>query len=73
MRAVDLHTHSTASDGSFSPTELIDYAHEKGLASIAVTDHDTVAGLDEAMAAGAKYDDLEVIPGIELMKVRMST
>lgn len=69
MRAVDLHTHSTASDGSFSPTELIDYAHEKGLASIAVTDHDTVAGLDEAMAAGAKYDDLEVIPGIEFSTV----
>lgn len=69
MRAVDLHTHSTASDGSYTPTELIDYAHEKGLASIAVTDHDTVAGLDEAIAAGSKYDDLEVIPGIEFSTV----
>lgn len=69
MRTVDLHTHSTASDGSYTPTELIDYAHEKGLASIAVTDHDTVAGLDEAIAAGSKYDDLEVIPGIEFSTV----
>ena len=65
MRRADLHTHSTASDGTFSPTQLIEYAHEKGLAAIALTDHDTVAGLDEAMEAGSRYDDLEVIPGIE--------
>ena len=65
MRAVDLHTHSTASDGTYSPTELIDYAHEKNLAAIALTDHDTTKGLEEAIKAGEKYDDLEVIPGIE--------
>ncbi|SES31627.1 hypothetical protein SAMN04487884_12929 [Butyrivibrio fibrisolvens] len=65
MRPVDLHTHSTASDGTYTPTQLIDYAHEKGLAAIALTDHDTTKGLAEAMEAGRRYDDLEVIPGIE--------
>ncbi len=65
MRPVDLHTHSTASDGTYTPAQLIDYAHEKGLAAIALTDHDTTNGLAEAMEQGAKYDDLEVIPGIE--------
>lgn len=66
MKAVDLHSHSTASDGSYTPSELIDYAHEKGLRSIALTDHDTVGGLDEAIThANELYPDLEVIPGIE--------
>ncbi|MCR5770710.1 MAG: PHP domain-containing protein [Butyrivibrio sp.] len=65
MRAVDLHTHSTASDGTYTPAQLIDYAHQKNLAAIALTDHDTTKGLAEAMAQGQKYDDLEVIPGIE--------
>ncbi len=46
---VDLHVHSTRSDGTFSPTELVDYAMEKGLTAFALTDHDTVDGLDEAM------------------------
>ena len=46
MRAIDLHTHSTCSDGTFSVKELIDRAHEKGLAAIALTDHDTVEGID---------------------------
>lgn len=66
MRAIDLHTHSTYSDGTFSVEELIDRAHEKGLAAIALTDHDTVDGIDEAIEyAAEKYPDLEVIPGIE--------
>ena len=67
MRAIDLHTHSTCSDGTFSVKELIDRAHEKGLAAIALTDHDTVEGIDEAVRyAAEKYPDLEVVPGIEL-------
>lgn len=67
MRAIDLHTHSTYSDGTFSVKELIDRAHEKGLAAIALTDHDTVDGVDEAIEyAASKYPDLEVIPGVEL-------
>lgn len=68
MRVVDLHTHSTASDGTISPTRLVEYAKEKGLSAIALTDHDTVAGLDEARAAGARLG-VEVIPGIELTTV----
>jgi len=67
MRAIDLHTHTTYSDGTFSVQELIDRAHEKGLAAIALTDHDTVDGVDEAIEyAALKYPDLEVIPGVEL-------
>lgn len=49
MKAIDLHVHSTCSDGTFSPGELVDYAIEKGLAAFALTDHDTVDGLDEAV------------------------
>ena len=67
MRAIDQHTHSNNSDGTFSVKELIDRAHDKGLAAIALTDHDTVDGVDEAIEyAASKYPDLEVIPGVEL-------
>ena len=45
---IDLHAHTTASDGSLSPTELVEKAHALGLAALAVTDHDTLAGLAEA-------------------------
>lgn len=64
MHAVDLHSHSTKSDGSFTPTELVNYALEKGLAALALTDHDTTDGIDEALAA-AEGKPIEVIPGIE--------
>lgn len=70
MRMVDLHVHSKCSDGTFSPEELVDYAIEKGLKAFALTDHDTVDGLD-AMIGYAKelrekgLDVPEVIPGIE--------
>lgn len=68
---VDLHVHSTRSDGTYSPTELVDYAMEKGLSAFALTDHDTVDGLTEAIeyadSLRAVYGDKvpEVIPGIE--------
>lgn len=65
MKSVDLHTHSNKSDGSLSPSELVDLALEKGLAAFALTDHDTTDGLDEAIAY-AKDKPIEVIPGIEL-------
>ena len=65
MKTVDLHAHTTASDGSLIPSELIAYAKEKGLAAIAVTDHDTVGGLDEAMDEGQRLG-IRVIPGVEL-------
>lgn len=64
MKTVDLHVHSTKSDGSFTPSELVDYAIEKGLAAFALTDHDTTEGLEEAFMA-AKGKNIEVIPGIE--------
>ena len=65
MKPVDLHTHTNCSDGSKSPCEIIDYAIEKGLSYIAITDHDTVDGLDVAMEY-AKDKPITVIPGIEL-------
>jgi len=49
MKFIDLHVHSNKSDGTYSPTQLVDYAMQKGLAAIALTDHDTVDGLDEIM------------------------
>lgn len=64
MNIVDLHVHSNKSDGSFSPTELVNYACEKGLSAFALTDHDTIAGIEEAMTA-AHGKPIEVIPGIE--------
>lgn len=63
--SVDLHTHSRFSDGSDSPTELMSLAAESGLSAIALTDHDTVQGLDEAEQAAARFG-IELIPGIEL-------
>jgi len=70
MRGIDLHTHSNCSDGTFSVKELIDYAHEKNLSAIALTDHDTVIGLDEAINYTEKtYSDIEFIPGIEFSTV----
>lgn len=65
MQAVDLHVHSTYSDGTFSPAELIENAKDIGLAAMALTDHDTTDGIDEACAA-AKGSGVELIPGIEL-------
>lgn len=50
MQQVDLHVHSTRSDGTFTPAQLVDYAMEKGLAAFALTDHDTVDGLEEAVS-----------------------
>lgn len=62
---VDLHAHTTASDGSLTPTALIDLARSSGLSAIAVTDHDTLGGLAEAESAGARAG-IEFVPGVEL-------
>ncbi len=62
---IDLHVHTNASDGTMSPTELVRYAKKKKLKAIAVTDHDTVEGVQEALDAGA-LENFEVIPGIEI-------
>ncbi|OGR27254.1 MAG: phosphoesterase [Desulfobacca sp. RBG_16_60_12] len=65
MKLIDLHVHSTASDGSYSPAEVVRQAKAGGLTAMALTDHDTVDGLPEAMAAGQTLG-LEVIPGVEI-------
>lgn len=65
VRLVDLHTHTTASDGSDSPAELVRKAFDAKLSAVAITDHDTTAGLDEAVATGAALG-IEVIRGCEL-------
>ncbi|HEU5374439.1 MAG TPA: PHP domain-containing protein [Ktedonobacteraceae bacterium] len=62
---VDLHTHSTASDGLYRPHELLRLAHEAGLRVLALTDHDTTNGIAEA-AEAARALHIEFIPGIEL-------
>ena len=79
MSPIDLHTHSTKSDGTFSPEELIRYAQAKGLSAIALTDHDTADGIEEALktaqmlreeaqsSSGSSSPAVpDVIPGVEL-------
>lgn len=62
---VDLHTHTTYSDGTLSPEDLVKHARAEGLSAIAICDHDTVAGVREGMDQG-KVQGIEVIPGVEL-------
>lgn len=64
-RVVDLHAHTTASDGQHSPSTLVEMASVAGLEVLAVTDHDTTSGIAEAMEAGMRLG-IEVVPGIEL-------
>ena len=68
-RFADLHTHSTASDGSTAPADLVDLAEQKQLAALALTDHDTLAGLSEAADRASLYPELHFIPGIEVSAV----
>jgi predicted metal-dependent phosphoesterase TrpH len=69
MNIVDLHVHSNRSDGSMTPSELVDLAIEKGLSAFALTDHDTVDGIPEALSRARYWAEqgiqIEVIPGIE--------
>src|SRR5207248_4047132 len=65
---VDLHCHSTASDGTLPPAEVVRLAHEKGLVGLSLTDHDTIAGLAEAQAEAARFN-ITFIPGIEISAV----
>ncbi|HOK39659.1 MAG TPA: PHP domain-containing protein [bacterium] len=64
MKTMDLHIHSSFSDGELSPEQIVVKAKEYGLSAIAITDHDTVDGIEEAMEAGKKYG-VEVVPAIE--------
>jgi predicted metal-dependent phosphoesterase TrpH len=62
----DFHTHSTASDGRLTPTELIDLVASQGVRYHALTDHDSTEGIAEARRAAAKYDGYTLIPGVEM-------
>ncbi len=65
QRFVDLHSHSTASDGAFAPEVVVETAAAAGLAAFALTDHDTLGGVAAAVAAGERFG-IRVIPGVEL-------
>ena len=65
MGNIDLHLHTTASDGVMTPSEIVNYAKNRGLLAIAITDHDTIEGLEEGLLEGKRIG-LEVIPGIEI-------
>jgi predicted metal-dependent phosphoesterase TrpH len=64
---LDLHNHTTCSDGTLTPAELVAAAIAAGVKALAITDHDTLAGWDEAIAAAG--EDLEIVPGVELSTV----
>lgn len=64
-RKIDLHVHSTFSDGTYTPEQIVDAAFEAGLSAIAITDHDTTDGVSVAIRA-AKKRNLEIIAGVEL-------
>ncbi len=64
QRIVDFHTHSTCSDGTLTPTELVEHAVNNGVSAFALTDHDSVDGIAEALKASENYD-IEFVPGIE--------
>ena len=65
MKKIDLHVHTSASDGTLSGADVAKLAHSQGLSAIAITDHDTASGYYEAAAAGEELG-LEVVPGIEI-------
>lgn len=65
---IELHTHTTYSDGILTPQQLVARAAENGVKALAITDHDTLHGWDEAIAAAKSYD-LEIVPGVELSTV----
>lgn len=66
MDYIDLHTHSSASDGTFTPSEVYASALEINLSAVALTDHDTVDGIEEFLAAGKDHPECEAIPGVEI-------
>ncbi len=70
MKRIDLHVHSNVSDGTFDPSYVVELAYRAGLSAIALTDHDTIAGISEALHAAKQYETakipLKIIPGVEI-------
>lgn len=66
MGKLDLHIHTTASDGTLEPEEIVEWAVRRGLSGISITDHDTVSGIERCIKHAEKYEDFVIIPGIEL-------
>ena len=66
MSGVDLHAHTTASDGTYAPAELVEEAVRRGLRVLAITDHDSTEGVGPALAAARAHPALEIVPGIEI-------
>ena len=66
MSKTDLHVHTNASDGKYSPAELVKLAARNGLGLLAITDHDTVSGIAPALEAARAFPDLKIIPGVEI-------
>jgi hypothetical protein len=65
MSRIDLHLHTTHSDGSVSPAEVLRLAHKAGVTALAITDHDIVSGIPDAISTGAELG-IEIIPGVEI-------
>jgi len=63
---VDLHSHTTASDGTLSPRELVRAAAKRGVRVLAITDHDSTEGLDEALDEATRHPPLTIVPGLEI-------
>lgn len=72
MSRLDLHLHTTHSDGSCTPTEVIGLAHQAGVTALAITDHDITSGIPEAITAGEQYG-IEIIPGVEISSLMGSS
>ena len=66
MSGIDLHAHTTASDGTYAPAELVVEAVRRGLRVLAITDHDSTEGVGPALAAARAHPPLEIVPGIEI-------
>ncbi len=69
MGGIDLHAHTTFSDGTFTPTEMVRLAEGRQLSVVAVTDHDTTDGIAEARAAAAEPVGIEIVPGVEFSTI----
>ena len=65
----DLHTHSHFSDGTHTPSQIIELAHQKGLSAISITDHDTIAAYSEELFDIAKKKQIQLIPGVEVSSI----